>query len=54
MDDVVYDVMKREMFLNLVDVWVKEIEFYLINYDCIKMFVGNKVDIVSSISNIYL
>lgn len=51
MDDAVYDVTKRETFLNLADVWAKEIELYSTNHDCIKMLVGNKVDIVSSTSN---
>lgn len=55
MDDAVYDVTKRETFLNLADVWAKEIELYSTNHDCIKMLVGNKVDIVSSsTSNTYL
>ncbi|CAH2054286.1 unnamed protein product [Thlaspi arvense] len=41
---LVYDVTKRETFLNLADVWAKEIELYSTNHDCIKMLVGNKVD----------
>ncbi|CAN8259893.1 unnamed protein product [Cochlearia groenlandica] len=41
---LVYDVTKRETFLNLADVWAKEIELYSTNHDCVKMLVGNKVD----------
>ncbi|KAL9290854.1 Ras-related protein RABC2b [Arabidopsis thaliana] len=41
---LVYDVTKRETFLNLADIWAKEIELYSTNHDCIKMLVGNKVD----------
>ncbi|KAL1193925.1 Ras-related protein RABC2b [Cardamine amara subsp. amara] len=41
---LVYDVTKRETFMNLADVWAKEIELYSTNHDCIKMLVGNKVD----------
>lgn len=42
----VYDVTRRESFTNLSDVWAKEIELYSTNQDCVKMLVGNKVDIV--------
>ncbi|CAE5966706.1 unnamed protein product [Arabidopsis arenosa] len=41
---LVYDVTKRDTFMNLADVWAKEIELYSTNHDCIKMLVGNKVD----------
>ncbi|KAJ0570948.1 putative small GTPase, P-loop containing nucleoside triphosphate hydrolase [Helianthus annuus] len=42
--DAVYDVTRRETFTNLSDIWEKEIDLYSTNQDCIKMFVGNKVD----------
>ncbi|XP_020581049.1 ras-related protein RABC2a-like [Phalaenopsis equestris] len=41
---LVYDVTQRETFTNLSEVWVKEIELYSTNQDCIKMVVANKVD----------
>lgn len=41
---LVYDVTRRETFLNLSDVWAKEVELYSTNQDCVKMLVGNKVD----------
>ncbi|KAG9449537.1 hypothetical protein H6P81_009502 [Aristolochia fimbriata] len=41
---LVYDVTRRETFTNLSDVWVKEVELYSTNPNCIKMLVGNKVD----------
>ncbi|XP_068642558.1 ras-related protein RABC2a-like isoform X1 [Aristolochia californica] len=41
---LVYDVTRRETFTNLSDVWVKEVELYSTNSNCIKMLVGNKVD----------
>lgn len=44
---LVYDVTQRETFANLSDVWAKEVELYSTNQDCIKMLVGNKVDMVS-------
>ncbi|XP_037494886.1 ras-related protein RABC2a isoform X2 [Jatropha curcas] len=44
---LVYDVTKRESFTNLSDVWAKEVELYCTNKDCVKMLVGNKVDIES-------
>ncbi|RRT70799.1 hypothetical protein B296_00030782 [Ensete ventricosum] len=40
----VYDVTKRETFTNLADVWVKEVELYATNHNCVKVLVGNKVD----------
>ncbi|XP_031502359.1 ras-related protein RABC2a-like [Nymphaea colorata] len=44
---LVYDVTRRETFTNLTDVWAKEVELYSTNQDCIKMLVGNKVDMES-------
>ncbi|KAK1563380.1 hypothetical protein Q3G72_026814 [Acer saccharum] len=41
---LVYDVTRRETFTNLSDVWAKEVELYSTNQDCVKMYVGNKVD----------
>ncbi|CAA2968710.1 ras-related RABC1 [Olea europaea subsp. europaea] len=41
---MVYDVTRRETFINLSDIWAKEIDLYSTNQDCIKMLVGNKVD----------
>ena len=40
----VYDVTRRDTFINLAEIWSKEIELYSTNQDCIKMLVGNKVD----------
>ncbi|XP_020580436.1 ras-related protein RABC2a-like isoform X2 [Phalaenopsis equestris] len=45
--DTVYDVTRRETFTNLSEIWAKEIELYSTNQDCIKMLVGNKVDMES-------
>ncbi|GAQ90434.1 Rab family GTPase [Klebsormidium nitens] len=39
-----YDVTRRETFTDLSDIWLKEVELYSTNPDCIKMLVGNKVD----------
>ncbi|XP_035544989.1 ras-related protein RABC2a-like isoform X3 [Juglans microcarpa x Juglans regia] len=44
---LVYDVTRRDTFTNLSDVWAKEVELYSTNQGCIKMLVGNKVDIDS-------
>ncbi|KAL8168179.1 hypothetical protein V2J09_009678, partial [Rumex salicifolius] len=44
---LVYDVTRRETFANLSDVWAKEIDLYSTNQNCVKMLVGNKVDIDS-------
>ncbi|CAN6476786.1 unnamed protein product [Victoria cruziana] len=44
---LVYDVTRRETFTNLTDVWAKEVELYSTNQDCIKILVGNKVDMES-------
>eukprot|EP00252_Welwitschia_mirabilis_P005924 TRINITY_DN16514_c0_g1_i1.p1 TRINITY_DN16514_c0_g1~~TRINITY_DN16514_c0_g1_i1.p1 ORF type:complete len:209 (+),score=41.46 TRINITY_DN16514_c0_g1_i1:578-1204(+) len=41
---LVYDVTRRETFTNLSEVWLKEIDLYITNEDCVKMLVGNKVD----------
>ncbi|XP_073156150.1 ras-related protein RABC2a [Henckelia pumila] len=44
---LVYDVTRRDTFTNLSDVWAKELELYSTNENCVKMLVGNKVDIES-------
>ncbi|KAF5473704.1 hypothetical protein F2P56_005675 [Juglans regia] len=44
---LVYDVTRRDTFTNLSEVWAKEVELYSTNQDCVKMLVGNKVDIDS-------
>lgn len=49
---LVYDVTRRDTFTNLSDVWAKEVELYSTNQHCVKMLVGNKVDIVSFIFSI--
>ncbi|KAL9271154.1 Ras-related protein [Drosera capensis] len=41
---LVYDVSRRETFLNLSESWAKEVELYSTNEECIKILVGNKVD----------
>ncbi|XP_022143972.1 ras-related protein RABC2a-like [Momordica charantia] len=41
---LVYDVTRRESFINLSDIWANEVELYLTDQDCVKMLVGNKVD----------
>ena len=46
---LVYDVTRRDTFTNLSDVWAKEVELYSTNQHCVRMLVGNKVDIVSFI-----
>ncbi|KAG8648596.1 ras-related protein RABC2a isoform X2 [Manihot esculenta] len=45
--DTVYDVTRRETFTNLSDIWAKEVGLYCTNNDCVKMLVGNKVDVES-------
>ncbi|KAE9465479.1 hypothetical protein C3L33_02607, partial [Rhododendron williamsianum] len=45
--ELVYDVMRRETFTNLSDVWAKELDLHSTNQDCVKMLVGNKVDLES-------
>ncbi|XP_073309976.1 ras-related protein RABC2a-like [Primulina huaijiensis] len=42
---LVYDVTRRDTFTNLSGVWAKELELYSTNENCVKMLVGNKVDI---------
>jgi Ras-related protein Rab-18 len=42
---LVYDVSRRATFTDLSDVWLKEVERYSTNEDCIKMLIGNKVDL---------
>ncbi|XP_073062859.1 ras-related protein RABC2a-like [Primulina eburnea] len=44
---LVYDVTRRDTFTNLSGVWAKELELYSTNENCVKMLVGNKVDIES-------
>ncbi|XP_065857123.1 ras-related protein RABC2a-like [Euphorbia lathyris] len=44
---LVYDVTQRDSFTNLSDVWAKEVDLYCTNKSCVKMLVGNKVDIES-------
>nr|KJB36477.1 hypothetical protein B456_006G161100 [Gossypium raimondii] len=44
---LVYDVTRRDTFTNLTDVWAKEVELYSTNQDCVKILVGNKVDMDS-------
>ncbi|MBA0684386.1 hypothetical protein Goshw_013207 [Gossypium schwendimanii] len=44
---IVYDVTRRDTFTNLTDVWAKEVELYSTNQDCVKILVGNKVDMDS-------
>ncbi|KAG2686353.1 hypothetical protein I3760_09G002400 [Carya illinoinensis] len=44
---LVYDVTRRDTFTNLSDLWAKEVELYSTNQDCVKMLVGNKVDMAS-------
>eukprot|EP00271_Cylindrocystis_brebissonii_P005166 TRINITY_DN17113_c0_g1_i1.p1 TRINITY_DN17113_c0_g1~~TRINITY_DN17113_c0_g1_i1.p1 ORF type:complete len:209 (-),score=32.71 TRINITY_DN17113_c0_g1_i1:215-841(-) len=41
---LVYDVTKRETFTDLSEIWLKEVEMYSTNPDCVMMLVGNKVD----------
>ncbi|KAG0569962.1 hypothetical protein KC19_6G128500 [Ceratodon purpureus] len=40
-----YDVTRRATFTDLSDVWLKEVERFSTNKDCIKMLIGNKVDL---------
>lgn len=42
---LVYDVSRRATFTNLSDIWLKEVDRYSTNPDCIKMLIGNKVDL---------
>ncbi|KAE8664161.1 Ras-related protein RABC2a [Hibiscus syriacus] len=43
----VYDVTRRETLTNLSDFWANEVELYATNQDCVKILVGNKVDLDS-------
>ena len=45
---LVYDVTRRATFTDLSDVWLKEVDRYSTNKDCIKMLIGNKVDLEES------
>jgi len=42
---LVYDVTRRATFTDLSDVWLKEVDRFSTNKDCIKMLIGNKVDL---------
>lgn len=42
---LVYDVSRRTTFTDFSDVWLKEVEWFPTNKDCIKVLVGNKVDL---------
>uniref|UniRef100_A0A7N0REJ8 Uncharacterized protein n=1 Tax=Kalanchoe fedtschenkoi TaxID=63787 RepID=A0A7N0REJ8_KALFE len=41
---LVYDVTRRETFMNLAKTWAKEVERFSTNHECVKILVGNKVD----------
>lgn len=45
---LVYDVTRRATFTDLSDAWLKEVERFSTNKDCIKMLIGNKVDLEES------
>lgn len=45
---LVYDVTRRATFTDLTNVWLKEVERFSTNKDCIKMLIGNKVDLEES------
>jgi len=45
---LVYDVTRRVTFTDLSDVWLKEVDRFSTNKDCIKMLIGNKVDLEES------
>lgn len=47
---IVYDVTRRETFLNLAKTWAKEVERFSTIHECVKILVGNKVDKVHFIS----
>lgn len=40
---LVYDVTRRNSF-EALDHWLKEIDLYATNRDCIKLLIGNKID----------
>jgi len=44
---LVYDVTRLETLTKLSDVWLEEVDVYSTNQDCIKMLIGNKVDMES-------
>jgi small GTP-binding protein len=44
---LVYDVTRRETLTKLADVWLEEVDVYSTSQDCIKMLIGNKVDMES-------
>ncbi|CAM8958071.1 unnamed protein product [Rhodiola kirilowii] len=41
---LVYDVTRRDTFMNLAKTWAKEVERFSTNHECVKILVGNKVD----------
>ncbi|XP_051119804.1 ras-related protein RABC2a-like [Andrographis paniculata] len=41
---LVYDVTRRETYTSVSKTWMKELERYCTNPDCVKLLVGNKVD----------
>ncbi|GER28942.1 RAB GTPase homolog C2A [Striga asiatica] len=41
---LVYDVTRRESFTNLSTTWIKELDCYCTNPDCVKILIGNKID----------
>jgi Ras-related protein Rab-18 len=45
---LVYDVTRRATFTDLSDVWLKEVDRFSTHRDCIKMLIGNKVDLEES------
>lgn len=48
----VYDVTRRETFTKL-DNWLNELETYCTRNDLVKMLVGNKIDKVSVVVDLY-
>ncbi|XP_047330311.1 ras-related protein RABC2a-like [Impatiens glandulifera] len=44
---LVYDVTRRETFTNLSKIWAKEADKACANQECVKILVGNKVDMDS-------
>ncbi|CAN1238530.1 Ras-related protein RABC2a [Linum grandiflorum] len=42
--DTVYDVTNRDTFVNLSEMWARDVELYSTNDECVKLVVGNKVD----------
>ncbi|CAN0825956.1 Ras-related protein RABC2a [Linum grandiflorum] len=41
---LVYDVTNRDTFVNLSEMWARDVELYSTNDECVKLVVGNKVD----------